>query len=178
MRRLVFVTALLIAACSNTPAPAAKPATMTPAASPSAAPATITREAAAQQYLRLAEAPNKVRDAMNAKCDADWRYLNEGGTTNKTTSEILANVKACDAANAKAIRAWVATVRAATWPAEVNADLDASIKLSEAQAYMLERMAKARGEREYRDLGATLPQDDGSADLVRARLGLPVRSPS
>lgn len=179
MRRALVVTVLILAGCTNDPAPAAKPTLAPSSAAVSASPTkgTITREAAAQQYLRLAAPSNAVGDAVNAKCLADWKFLDEGGSSEKTSSERLANMKDCDIKYVASIRSWVAAMRAATWPPEIATDLENALKYNEAVAYAFDRRIKAQNEEEYQKASAAIPADDGSADLVRARLGLPTRSP-
>lgn len=178
MRRpLIAIAALLLAAgCASQPAPAVEPSSSVASASTGATTGALTREAAAAQYIASGDQLNKVIQATDVQCKLDRDFYTGDATEANPPAKRLANLKDCDAKVAKAMRDAVARTRALQWPTEVQADIEKLIKLNEAQAYTLERMAAAADEEEYLKLNASLPPDDGSADIVRARLGLPTRT--
>jgi hypothetical protein len=178
LRVCTAVALVALAGCSGTETvePAAEPTPARTTAAPSPTPAaTLTREQAGKRYLVLVAA-DKANRARNAKkCAKDDGFLMEGGSSNKTSSEILANVRECTGNAAKFLRGWVAELRAEKWPADAHADIDSLARLVEAQAYAMERCSKATTTDEYVQVMGSYPQDDGSADLIRARFGLPKR---
>lgn len=160
---LIGLTLGCTAEDSDKPAPTTKaaPASVSPVASPAAS---ITREAAAKQYLALV-APNNTKT----------NQCNEVSTfyANTYTDTALAKVKICYGELAKVTRVFAAQVRASQWPAELGADIEALARSLDAFAYAYEQIAKARTAEEYWSVQP--PRDDGTADIVRARLGLPTR---
>jgi hypothetical protein len=175
------VLALALTGCSSgggdksTPEPSVSSSPSdSPSASPS--PSTITREQAAKQYLALAAPGNAARDRFEKKCGFDDRIITEGGSYDKQESDMMTNLRECWSVMAKADRAFSAGLRKATWPADAQADIEKLARFNDAAAYAEELLAKAYSFEEYGRAGEKYPRDDGSADIVRARLGLPVRT--
>jgi hypothetical protein len=178
MRRALVISAVLLTGCTATPARTASPPSTTPP-TPSVAPsAGITREAAAAQYLKIGEPLNRVIGETNKQCEQDRGYYTGDSDNANPPAKRLANLKDCDRKVAAALRTSISATRAALWPGEVKADIEKLLKFNEAQVYTLERLAGAPNEDAYLKLVDSLPPDDGSADIVRARLGLPTRSPT
>jgi hypothetical protein len=173
-----IILTLALPGCANGKTetePIAKPSATTSPSPAVTVTATITREAAGKQYLAISTPLNAALDRNVKKCKADNEFLSEGGESFKTSSQRLANLRACAVDLAKAWRTSIAAMRAAQWPAEALTDIEALTKLTEAEAYNFEQQAKARSEDEYISTANRQPKDDGSADLVRAHLGLPKR---
>jgi len=169
--------ALALAGCGSdaptTSAPQVAEVSASTAPSPSPTAATITRDAAAKQYLAIVSPFNALLDRNKKQCGEDEKFVLEGGSSFKGESEIMANLRKCEAALAKGRREVAAKLRAASWPAEVRADIEALAKADDAMAYAHEQSAKAATTDDWREVA--FPKDDGAADIVRARLGLPTR---
>ncbi|HEY3004509.1 MAG TPA: hypothetical protein VGJ44_19335 [Kribbellaceae bacterium] len=167
---LAGLAALLIgfmAACtsggSDKPAQSEKTtsASVSPVASPTAA---ITREAAGKQYLAIIGPSNAKGD----KCLEISRFYD-----NNITDANRAKLTICYGELGKLEREATAKLRTAQWPDEVTADVENVARSIDASAYAHEQAAKAKTDQELFEV--QFPKDDGSADIVRARLGLPTR---
>lgn len=175
MRTILAVLSLaLLAGCASptqTPAAPTNPATATPTATPT--PTEVTREEAGKRYLVIVAPINAARGRFEKKCGVDDRYVAEGGSTTKQESQIMRNLRACADDSARAGRAFAAALRRETWPAEARADVEKLARLTEAQAYAWEQIAQTQNQEAYIQAWNRMPPNDGSAGLVRARLGLP-----
>lgn len=194
MRRAIAlaVTAILIlAGCAgkdatketaSSEAPTASTPTPTPAAaSTPGKPATLTREQAAQRYLAIVKPSNAVLD--EPKCKQIGDFYSDGGSWppadqpswDERPHKVMAECyKRLLPIYEKELKEFQTTA----WPADAAADMADLISLAQAHLHCVKQIARAAsGDAMSKAIECFAP-DDGSADRVRARFGLPIRSTS
>jgi hypothetical protein len=190
----MIAVVLLLAGCggsnqagSNAPgSPTSAPATsVTPstAASSSASPkpatpAVLTREQAAKRYLQLVAASNTVFD--EPKCEAAEEYMINGGTWppdghSEYGEHAFKVLRECHKRLLPLFAATIKAFQTTPWPVDARADIEALISLDQAFLYCEQKASKATSDSAMYKALECFPEDDGSADRVRARFGLPGR---
>jgi hypothetical protein len=186
---LVIVAVLALAGCggktpvgeagpaktSATTAAPSTPASTTPPA-PSK-PAVLSRQQAAAKYLALVKPINAVYDEPQCKDAED--YMVNGGSWDRSThgdkhaDQILRSCyKRLIPMYEKNIRVFQST----PWPADAKQDMADLISLDQGLLHWLKQAVKGTTADQMYTALQTVPADDGSADRVRARFGLPGRS--
>lgn len=171
------VAVIAIAGCSagGTPAPAptatvtvTAPAAASPSASTTAK--TLTREQAAKRYRKIIKPFNRASE----NCWKAAKPLEEGGwyeSDRALMGKVRRACKALPAANKKLVE----QLQGTAWPADAENDMGDVIALAQAEQFAFRQMAKAQTPDDWYEAMENLPADDGSADRVRARFGLPTR---
>jgi hypothetical protein len=191
------IVLVLVSGCgSNKPAGSSTPPepttaasatpTTTPAATLSAAPkpvtsTVLTREQAATRYLAIIKASNAVFD--EPKCAAAEDFFVNGGSWppdghseyGERADKVL---RECHKRLVPLFQASIKALQTTLWPVDARADVADLILQNQAFLYCLGKSSKATSsDAMYRALEC-FPEDDGSADRVRARFGLPIRTAS
>jgi hypothetical protein len=154
-----------------TTAATATPSTATPAAPTT--PATLTREQAGQRYLALVKPVNAVFD--EPKCKESEEIFISGGTWPNDHPDRV--VRACFKRLVPLAERWIVAMQTTAWPADAKADVADLISLEQARLHCEKKGARAASYDAMDEVYAgCFPEDDGSADRVRARFGLPGRT--
>jgi hypothetical protein len=167
---------------TDSPAPTSAPTTTSakPMSSP-ATPVVLTRAEAATKYLELIKASNAV--FAEPKCTAAEEFLVEGGTWppsghseyGEHADQVL---RGCHKRLVPLYEMSLKAFQTIHWPADARADMADLILQDQAFLYCLKKTSKATGSTAMYKALQCFPEDDGSADRVRARFGLPGRSTS
>lgn len=198
MRTFIIMVVLLLAGCgaakdTQTDAEmSASPSTATPTASQAPAatrltatpksvtPTTLTREQAAARYLALAKPINAIFD--EPKCKAAEEYMVEGGTwppdghSDYGVQRADQVLRGCHKRLVPLYQATIKAFQTTAWPVDSRADVTAMILQDQAFLYCLTKTTKATSSSAMYRAIECFPEDDGSADRVRARFGLPGRT--
>jgi hypothetical protein len=151
-------------------------ATPTPTPTPSAAastPATLTRAQAGQRYLALIKPVNAVFE--EPKCKESEDIFISGGTWPNDHPDRV--VRECYQRYVPLDEKWLVALQTTAWPADSRADVADLISLEQAFLHCARKGARAATYEAMAEVySGCFPEDDGSADRVRARFGLPGRS--
>ena len=163
-------------AAQQTPSPTPSPTpSVTPVTSPS--PATLTREQAGRKYLAMIKPVNAVYD--RADCTAAEDYMVNGGSWDRTkysyehADQIL---RVCYKQLIPLYTTQIQTLQSTPWPADAKQDIVDLVSLNQAFVHCLRQAVKGSTAQQMYTALECFPPDDGSADRVRARFGLPGRS--
>lgn len=152
------------------------PTSATPSAAPVATPATLTREQAGQKYLSLITPINAVYDEPQCKAAED--YMVNGGSWDRSAyggkhaDQVL---RACYKKLIPLYTTEIQTFQSTPWPADAKQDMADLISLDQGFLHWLKQAAKGTTADQMYTALQSVPADDGSADRVRARFGLPNR---
>jgi hypothetical protein len=156
-------------------APSAEPTTP-----PVATPATLTREQAGQLYLKLAKPANAIFD--EPKCSQAEDFFINGGSwpPADTNWDDRADrvLRSCHKRLVPLFEKNIKAFQTTLWPADAQADVADLVSLDQAFLHCLKLSVRGTSSDEMYKALECFPADDGSADRVRARFGLPRRSPS
>ena len=111
----------------------------------------------ALQLLQLTEAP----------------FLGDGQISSREWPDFTATVLPGYAGLAQAMAQFVQDLVNYEWPEDVQADIDILITENSTMAAFLEAVSKVRTIAEWNSVWEDAPTSTGTADIVRARLGLP-----
>jgi len=165
-------------AAQTSPTPSSTPVAVTPApTTPAPRPTTLTRQQAGVKYLALVKPINAVYDEPQCKDAED--YMVNGGSWDRSThgdkhaDQILRSCyKRLIPMYEKNIRVFQSTPS----PADAKQDMADLISLDQGLLHWLKQAVKGTTADKMYTALQTVPADDGSADRVRARFGLPGRS--
>lgn len=132
--------------------------------SPEASVSEISREAAGKQYLKMVAPSNEALKQLGPV----ERFFEENPTDSNFSKLQIKYDRL-----AELYRKFSQNLQKARWPAGVRTDIEKLARELDAVAYAVEQLASARSSDAYWEI--SIPKDSGSADLVRARLGLPGR---
>lgn len=164
---------------SSTPSAAPVAVSTTPAPKPApTTPTTLTREQAAAKYLALAKPANAVFD--DPKCKAAEGFMIDGGTWPpdghpEYGEHAYKVLRDCHKRLVPLYQAIIKAEQTTPWPVDAKADVADQISLDQAFLYCLGKSSKATSSSAMYKALECFPEDDGSADRVRARFGLPGR---
>lgn len=189
----ITVAVLLLAGCggskdgttgtppASTPTAAPVAASTTPTVPPTVAPkpatpAVLTRAQAAKRYLEIVKPYNDA--AGTARCKALDEFEVEGGEWPPADHRDWPGEekvgKACFKTYLATTTKEIQDLQATLWPVDAKDDMADLISLDQAYLHCWRAASKVSASATYQ----CLPQDDGSADRVRARFGLPGRTAS
>lgn len=156
-----------VTATPSVTVPPTQPATSTP----------LTREQAGQKYLAMAKPINAIFDRPDCKTAED--YLVNGGSWDDTkyhgqrADQVLRSCyKLLIPLYVANIQSWQTTL----WPADAKQDVADLTSLDQGMLHWLRQAAKGSTAAQMYTALESVPADDGSADRVRARFGLPGRT--
>ncbi len=146
----------------------------TPSTPPTPAkPATLTRVQAGQRYLALVKPVNAVFE--EPKCKESEDIFISGGTWPNDHPDRV--VRACFKRFVPLHEKLIAALQTTAWPVDARADIADMISINQAQLHCAKKASRAATYDAMSEVYAgCFPEDDGSADRVRARFGLPGRS--
>lgn len=155
--------------------------TTKPAVAPSAraaAPKTLTRQQAAARYMALAKPINAI--FAEPKCKAAESYMIDGGTWPPSGhaeygEQAYQVLRDCHKRLMPLYEASIRAEQTTPWPVDAKADVASQVLQDEAFLYCMTKTSKATSSSAMYQALQCFPQDDGSADRVRARFGLPGR---
>ncbi|MEU0912156.1 hypothetical protein [Streptomyces althioticus] len=159
----VVLLGLASVACSSS-----EPAKTEPSPSPTVNTSSdkVTREQGATQYLKLVAPFNEALGS----CVSEMNPLLEAGST--TPSDFPKLREACKDIP-EANRTFANELEKATWPAEAQESISQMVDELRADQLAWQEVSEVRTHEELFDPKYPLKEDSGTADLVRARLGLP-----
>jgi hypothetical protein len=178
---------VVLTGCGSKPVagqPAAIPSpTATSASTPtvSRTPATLTREQAAKRYLQIVKPYNDL--SADAKCHAidDFYVLSGGswppddhGDWDEQPEKVA---RACFKRFMPITDKEIKDLQRTAWPADALGDIADLISMNQGYLHCFRQGSKATTAQAVYDTYACFPKDDDSADRVRARVGLPGRTP-
>jgi hypothetical protein len=185
------LAALILAGCGGKAEPDAQEApsaTGTPTVSaskttpiPKPSPTTLTREQAGKRYLALTAPINAVFD--EPKCSQAEDFMIDGGTWPPDAhpswdDQAWRILRSCYRRIVPLYAAWDRAAASTPWPVDARADVADLISYDQAIVYCMKKGAQAKSEQDIVDVFTCIPKDDGIADRVRARFGLPIRTSS
>lgn len=183
---VILLAVLALAGCGGkTPVAQTGPHPTTPSATPSAVtpqpapptPATLTREQAGQRYLTLTQPINAVFD--RPECAAAEDYMVNGGSWDRSeyggkhADQVL---RVCYKQLIPLYTTQIQAFQSTPWPTDAKQDMADLISLDQGFLHWLKQAAKGTTADQMYTALQSVPADDGSADRVRARFGLPGRS--
>ncbi|TCC01325.1 hypothetical protein [Kribbella soli] len=191
MRFAIAITAavLLLAGCGGSKEPGGSPpvavapttvtVTPTPIQTPTpsataSTPATLTREQAGKLYLAITKPVNAVFE--KPECRDNEEVFLSGGTWPSDHPDRV--VRACYKRMLPLAERWLVLLQTTPWPADAKGDVADLISLEQARLHCVKQGTRATTYDAMAEIYSNcFPQDDGSADRVRARFGLPIRTP-
>lgn len=166
------------ASTPDTPALSSTPTvSVTPSRPPT--PKVLTREQAAKRYLEIVKPFND--QLADSKCQAADDYIVNGGSwppdghPDWERAEKVA--QGCFKKLVPLLERQIRDLQSTRWPTDAKSDVADLVSLSQGILHCDRQGAKADTTQEMDAVYACFPEDDGSADRVRARFGLPTRSP-
>jgi len=182
---LAAAAVLAVAGCGGNSPPAAPGTTAvspttptstpsTPAAKPvPTTPVTLTRQQAGARYLTLIKPVNAVF-GEGTKCLANEDVFVDGGTWPDDHPDRV--VRACFKRYVPLSESWIAALQTTAWPVDAKADIADLVSLEQARLHCAKQAARAASYEAMAEVySGCFPEDDDSADRVRARFGLPGR---
>lgn len=166
-----------VSAPSSTPSATASSTTPAPTKTPTVQ-AVLTREQAGRRYLALIKVSND--ELSDAKCMAAQGYYLDGGSwppagrpeygqvAHKTMRDCFKTWMPSEAAVIRGLQ----TTR---WPVDAREDVADLISYSQAVLHCYRQATRATTDQGMYEAFDCIPKDDGAADRVRARFGLPRR---
>ena len=160
--------------------PSQATASSTPSATPSVAPkastpSALTREQAGQRYLALVKPVNAVFDDPSCRESEDI-FISGGTWPNDHPDRV---VRACFKRFVPLSEKWIRGMQTTAWPVDARADVADLISLEQARLHCAKKASRAATYDAMAEVYAgCFAEDDGSADRVRARFGLPARPES
>lgn len=179
---LAVIAVLALAGCGGkTPVAQTGPApSASTVATPSPAPSTptvLTRQQAGQRYLAITKPTNDVFDRPDCATAED--YLVNGGSWDRSkyggkhADQVL---RVCYKELIPLFTAQIQAIQSTPWPADAKQDIADLVSLDQGFLHWLTQAAKGTTADQMYTALQSVPPDDGSADRVRARLGLPGRA--
>jgi hypothetical protein len=140
-------------------------------------PATLTREQAGRKYLALIAPVNAVYDRPDCKAAED--YMVNGGSWDRSkykdqhADQIL---RSCYRLLIPLYTTQIQVLQTTPWPTDAKQDVADMVSLDQGFLHWLKQAVKGTTADQMYTALQSVPTDDGSADRVRARFGLPGRS--
>lgn len=130
----------------------------------------ITRKAAGEQYLRWVSPLN----AAITRCNKHIEALTDGAGPYLPESKLIENVRTECARALEANEAFAEQLESGEWPEEAQQSIrDLAIEVRGASV-VYNRLSKSRTIDDVFETSSLFPQENQAADIVRARLGLPL----
>lgn len=163
---VIGVALLALAGCGGTttaaapPSPSAStaPAASTPASTPVTSPTFLTVKEAGKRYLELVGPGNAAAAAWSAE--------------ERKAKPSLAKLRNRARAHGDALAVFIRELQAAPWPPEVQDEVDVVVRSAAADIMPTRAAQAAQTLDEYWAAVGTFPEGDGSAQVLRAALGL------
>lgn len=152
-------------ACSSDE-PAKSEPSKTPTSAASTSSGEMTRKEGADQYLKLVAPFN---EALGSCVGVMNPLLEAGATSPSDFPKLREACKDIPEAN----RTFANELEKATWPAEAQASISQMVDELRADQLAWQEVSEVRTHEDLFDPKYPLTEDSGTADLVRARLGLP-----
>jgi hypothetical protein len=182
----IAIGVLVLTGCSGNDPATAPPATptgaITPAMTPTSAktPATLTREQAGKRYLQIVKPYNDLQE--DEKCKAVDDYYIDGGSWPPDDhpdwdDKAHRVVRDCYKRYVTISVQQTKDLQTTHWPAESADDMADLISLNQALLHCFRQGSRATSDDDANEIYNCFPKDDDSADRVRARFGLPGRTP-
>ncbi|HWD83408.1 MAG TPA: hypothetical protein VG497_31120 [Kribbella sp.] len=135
----------------------------------------MTRAQAAQRYLALAKPINTI--FAEPKCKAAESYLVDGGTWPpdghpEYGEQAYQVLRDCHKRLVPLYQESIVAEQTTAWPVDAEHDVADQILQDQAFLYYLTKSSKAASQTAMYKALECFPEDDGSADRVRARFGL------
>lgn len=171
MRKSIYILSVIVSvgvgsvACSSDE-PAKPEPTKTAVQTVSPEADTVTREQGADQYLKLVAPFN---EALGSCVEVMNPLLEAGATSPSDFPELRKACKDIPEAN----RTFANELEKATWPAEAQKSISQMVDELRADQLAWQEVSEVRTHEDLFDPKYPLTEDSGTADLVRARLGLP-----
>jgi hypothetical protein len=190
---IIAVGGLAVAGCGDNnpatqePATSTAPSTViTPGPATTTSPATtphapLTREQAARRYLAIIKSTNAVLDEPQCAQSEDF-FINGGSWPPDDHPEwdehAFKVLRACHKKLLPMQKTSFKAFQTTLWPVDARADMADLILQSQAFLRCLKKSARVASDSEMYKALECFTEDDGSADRVRARFGLPIRTPA
>lgn len=186
----VFVLAL-VASCSNADSTSVSAPQAESSAATTSLPPTTTEQAATTTSSSTTTSSTSTTDApqtpgehyleivapMNCALQllqlTEAPFLSDGQISSREWPDYAATALPAYAGLAQAMAQFVQDLVNYEWPEDVRADIDTLIVENSTMAAFLETVSKVRNIAEWNAVWEGAPATTGTADIVRARLGLP-----
>jgi hypothetical protein len=191
MRKFAILLVLVIGAVGCGSKPTAIPTTTTPTPTPAVTtapttltpsvptPTTLTRAQAAQRYQALSKPINAVFD--EPKCSQAEDFFVNGGSWPPNShpewdDQAWRVLRGCHTRLIPLFNGWIKAAQSTPWPVDAREDMDDLVLQDQALLRCLKKGSRAKSDQDMTEVFECVPKDDGSADRVRARFGLPRRT--